>query len=142
MMAFAESCTPIFSMKLRSILILENGKSLRYERDEYPVPKSSNAIWTPIFLSFVSVTRARSESEISAPSVISSSNLVGASPVPESTDPINAGKSSPFSDDTNELALRMRRLHPCLGQRVGETWPVHFDQWSTGGLAGCRPCAV
>src|SRR6202034_646284 len=64
-------------MKVGSILILSNAKEWRYDKEEYPDPKSSSAIRTPRALSRERTDTAREKSSINTLSVISSSSLVG-----------------------------------------------------------------
>src|ERR1700683_3443838 len=63
-----------------SIFTLSNGNIVSWLRDEYPVPKSSNATVMPMLLSWRSDGKHSDADSIRAVSVISSSNRSGSHP--------------------------------------------------------------
>src|SRR5664280_3031223 len=80
-------------IKIRSILILSHLKDCRYDKEEYPVPKSSIAIRTPSDLRRRRIDTAREKSLIITLSVISSSRRPGARPVSSKIEWTSLGRS-------------------------------------------------
>ncbi len=83
----------ISRMNDRSIFSVSIGSHCKYASDEYPVPKSSSAMLTPVARIFSSFAAASSVFFISSVSVISNSSQRGSNLYFLSTRSIVAGKS-------------------------------------------------
>ena len=101
-------CAPLTND--RSIFRMSIGRCFKRERDEYPVPKSSIAIWNPASWRNCRMSRVCSGSVMAVDSVISIVTLAGATPA-------DSNVSSSFVAKRADHNWRGDTLKPTLSSR-------------------------